>query len=44
MSLIIPILLAALYMGLFVRRMTPSLWGGLIGWISLVVLVHLFKS
>lgn len=44
MSLILPILLAALYVGLFVRRVTATTWGLFIGWITFVVAVNLFKS
>jgi hypothetical protein len=44
MSLILPIVLAGLYVGLFVRRVTAATWGLLIGWITLVVAVNFVKS
>ncbi len=44
MNLVLPIVLAALLLGLFARRMTPWHWAGLITWITLVVVYHYFKA
>ena len=35
MNLLVPIILFAAIMGLFVKRMTPLHWGVLVFWISL---------
>ena len=38
MSIVLPILLAAILMGLFVRRMTAGAWLALAVWIALVII------
>lgn len=43
MNLILPILFAAVGVGLFARRVTPLHWAGLTLWIALVIAYQFFK-
>ena len=44
MSIVLPILFFAVGLGLFVRRMTPVVWGALAFWIMLILLYNFLKS
>ncbi len=43
MTLILPILFAAIGIGLFARRVTAAHWVGLMAWTALIVAYHYFK-
>ena len=43
MTLILPILIFALVVGLIVEKMTPRVWCVLVLWISLVLVYSYFK-
>lgn len=43
MKLILPILFFALFIGLFVRRMTPLVWGGVALWVLLFITRAYFR-
>ena len=44
MNIVLPIVFAAVAVGLTVRRMTPAVWGGLLVWSALVILVDFIKN
>ncbi len=43
MSIVLPIVFFAVGLGLFVRRMTPGLWGLMTLWIVLVIAFNYVK-
>lgn len=43
MSLVLPILLAAVIVGLFARRITPAVWLLMAGWILAIISYHYFS-
>ncbi len=43
MTLILPIMFAAIGIGLFARRVTLLHWVGLAGWTLLIIAYHYFK-
>ena len=43
MTLILPIMFAAIGVGLFARRITQAHWVGLMAWTMLVIAYHFFK-
>ena len=43
MNLILPIMFAAIGVGLFARRVTPAHWVGLTAWTALVIAYHFFR-
>ncbi len=44
MTIVLPILFMAVAVGLFVPRVTPRVWFGLVLWICLVIAVNYFKN
>ena len=42
-NILLPIVFAAVAVGLTVRRMTPAVWGGLLLWVALVVAFNFVK-
>jgi len=43
MTIVLPIVLGAVFVGLFVKRVTPRTWWFLGLWITIVVVYHLLK-
>ncbi len=43
MTLILPIMFAAIGVGLFARRVTSLHWAGLVAWTMLIVAYHYLK-
>ena len=43
-NILLPIVFAAVAVGLTVRRMTPAVWGGLLLWVALVVAFNFIKN
>ncbi len=43
MSIVLPIVFFAVGLGLYVRRMTPALWGLMTLWIALVIAFNYVK-
>ena len=43
MNIVLPIMFAAVFLGLFVKRITRTHWIALASWISLIIAYQFFK-